>query len=1187
MGLSVLVSFSIQDAFATTYTLDGRIACESAPFNGAWGSTASECSVLDVTISSTNDVIINSPVRLAVLQGGNLTINNGATVTNNAGIVIYGHLINDGTLVNAEASTFNISTAGPKGNLTNNGSIKNDGAFTNGGTLDNTGTITNGNGGVLTNTGTLSNSGTLTNEGTIDNNLGTISNSGIINNSGAISNLGTINNSGTIDNSGVIDLSTNGNGSTINNLPGGTLSNSGTININHAGLIDNKLGAEVNNTGDLIIYVGGFIKNAGTITNSGDINNANGEITNDGTIINVLGEGTITNGGTIFNNEIINNFSQFTNTGTIVNKGFINNHSNLTNSRGTVTNSGKISNFAGATIRNSGVINNAAMINNYCGGVLTGTVPKGEAVNNILCSSISIDDATVTEGNSGINLVFTVTRTGDLTGTFNVNYVTEGGTATEDVDYDRTSGTLTFMAGESYRLITVAVTGDTDLEPTEKLNVNLQSCVVCTISDGTGVGTIVDDDTPIISIGDVSINEGNAGDTNFDFKVTRTGGLGSFSVNFETQGNAATATAGTDYQAVSAGTVTFGANASEQTIRILVKGDSTPEPKEYFGVALTSCATCTILDGLGVGWIVDDDTLPRVSISDPSPVLEGNSGTKSIFFAVSRSDTSGNPSVNYKTEDGTADGNDYQPAGGVVNFPNGITKVNVEMFLTGDTAKEKNEQFNVNLSNCVGCTILDGTGVGTIEDDDFPSITINDVAMDEGDKGLINFVFTLTNTGNLTEESSVNWATQDGSAKAVSDYVQLSGIAKFKPTTRTTTQTMTVAIPVVADEVAELPPETFNVILSNCIGCIIKDGTGVGTINDDDTPKVYINDVTKVEGDSGITDFVFKLTRSGIRNASPTVNYVTQSGTAFSGSDFQQASGTVSVLGKASNTSNTITIHVSGDSEVEPNEGFSVNLSGCSGCIIADPVGLGTIKDDDFSGISIKDAGIWEGNSGQKDLNFTVTRTGYTDGIAALPWNTNDGTTDRSNDYVQKSGIINFAKGETAKTIAILVNGDTRLESHETFNVELGPGCTGCTLVDAKGVGTILDDDSPRISILDLSMREGTRTTRSSTGVTEFDFVIERSNLAGAPLMCVHTNDGRAPSALGSYLTTVAADYYPRGDCPQQSPFNSNSLTATIPVYVLKDSVPENPETFFVWLDSCKGCMFYDNGAVGTIINDD
>ena len=108
-------------------------------------------------------------------------------------------------------------------------------------------------------------------------------------------------------------------------------------------------------------------------------------------------------------------------------------------------------------------------------------------------------------------------------------------------------------------------------------------------------------------------------------------------------------------------------------------------------------------------------------------------------------------------------------------------------------------------------------------------------------------------------------------AKAVSDYVQLSGIAKFTPTTKTT-QTMTFAIPVVTQQMVQIATKYFNVILSNCIGCIIKDGTGVGTINDDDTPMVYISDVTKVEGDSGITDFVFKLTRSGIRNADlPTV----------------------------------------------------------------------------------------------------------------------------------------------------------------------------------------------------------------------------------------------------------------------------------------------------------------------------
>ena len=50
----------------------------------------------------------------------------------------------------------------------------------------------------------------------------------------------------------------------------------------------------------------------------------------------------------------------------------------------------------------------------------------------------------------------------------------------------------------------------------------------------------------------------------------------------------------------------------------------------------------------------------------------------------------------------------------------------------------------------------------------------------------------------------------------------------------------------------------------------------------------------------------------------------------------------------------------------------------------------------------------------KKGLDFTVTRTGNTDGIAALVWYTRDLTTDRNNDYDQKSGYINF-KGRDDK----------------------------------------------------------------------------------------------------------------------------------------------------------------------------
>ena len=117
-------------------------------------------------------------------------------------------------------------------------------------------------------------------------------------------------------------------------------------------------------------------------------------------------------------------------------------------------------------------------------------------------------------------------------------------------------------------------------------------------------------------------------------------------------------------------------------------------------------------------------------------------------------------------------------------------------------------------------------------------------------------------------------------------------------------------------------------------------------------------------------------------------------------------------------------------------------------------------------------------------------------------------------------------------------------------------------------------------------MKEGTgKSFVGTTEETEFNFVIKRSNLLGAPLMCVNTQDVTAQSGYGTQ--SPGRDYLYRLDCQQQSPFNFFSLTATITVYFYADSVPENHETFLVRLSSCSGCNFDDNTAIGTIINDD
>src|SRR2546426_537605 len=107
-------------------------------------------------------------------------------------------------------------------------------------------------------------------------------------------------------------------------------------------------------------------------------------------------------------------------------------------------------------------------------------------------------------------------------------------------------------------------------------------------------------------------------------------------------------------------------------------------------------------------------------------------------------------------------------------------------------------------------------------------------------------------------------------------------------------------------------------------------------------PGISINDVTLTGNGSGTKNFDFTVTRSGDTSITSSANFATADGTAtVADSDYVANSGTLSFA--AGETTKTITIVVNGDTTVEPDETFSVNLSNCVGCIITDSHGVGTI----------------------------------------------------------------------------------------------------------------------------------------------------------------------------------------------------------------------------------------------------
>lgn len=131
-------------------------------------------------------------------------------------------------------------------------------------------------------------------------------------------------------------------------------------------------------------------------------------------------------------------------------------------------------------------------------------------------------------------------------------------------------------------------------------------------------------------------------------------------------------------------------------------------------------------------------------------------------------------------------------------------------------------------------------------------------------------------------------------------------------------------------------------------------------------------------------------------------------------------------------------------------EGFYGQFDGfeTGGTITAPPV-------TSTPSVAINDVAVME-NAGV--ATFTVTRSGNLANASSVNYSTANGTAIAGSDYTALSGTINFAAGETTKSITVAITNDTSVEDSETFKVNLTTG-TNVTIADGLGVGTINNDD--------------------------------------------------------------------------------------------------------------------------------
>ena len=144
--------------------------------------------------------------------------------------------------------------------------------------------------------------------------------------------------------------------------------------------------------------------------------------------------------------------------------------------------------------------------------------------------------------------------------------------------------------------------------------------------------------------------------------------------------------------------------------------------------------------------------------------------------------------------------------------------------------------------------------------------------------------------------------------------------------------------------------------------------------------------------------------------------------------------------------------------------GYSDMLSSTGGEIgsLAGPVTFeGSVGSEDPPPpptLSIGDASVVEGNRGNSQLQFTVSRSGSGEGTVSVDYRTVAGTALAKSDYTAASGTLTFPPGVWSQTITITVKTDRKREPDETFTVELF-NTFGGIVGDAVATGTILNDD--------------------------------------------------------------------------------------------------------------------------------
>ena len=592
--------------------------------------------------------------------------------------------------------------------------------------------------------------------------------------------------------------------------------------------------------------------------------------------------------------------------------------------------------------------------------VVLGSAVGGEAQLADVTTTVSIGAATSASVTEGQSATFPITLSAQATADFQVPWTTSEGN----------SGSFNVTSGDTTEPnLTVPTNSNSTPEPDRTLTVTLGTPVDIpddASSDATtaAIGTasanvlIVDDDWQIGSIATAPANAtvAESGGHTIDFTASLATGSAPanhpITVNYVVADGSAqnghNFTVTNPASGATSGTLTFTPGTTSVDVQVKSKDDGLFSNNRTFTVTFSSPAGATFASGANeqaTGTITETDAPPSMGFSNctAGTVNAGAVASFPILLGGAHPPTTLPSSVDYTTVDDTTVTGDYTPTSGTAVIPAGQREFDVQV-PTAVNGPAGDRSFRVQLSNpqnvtlhenSASCTIHNSTG-GSGGGGNLSSITISDPApVNAPTSGSlpVSVPLSLTLPSPLPSNPSpvsVHWQTQDGTAKAGTDYTANSGDITW-PAGTSGANPSPVTISITPDPAATAPI-SFTVAFTSSNATFVGGGTATITIvpPGSTVPLFSVADVS-VQKHAGTAPVV--VTVSPPASGTVTVAYATADGTganaAVAGTNYTAKSGTLTFAGGA--TSATISIPIIANQIVEPNRSFTVNLSSPTG----------------------------------------------------------------------------------------------------------------------------------------------------------------------------------------------------------------------------------------------------------------